>query len=108
MPELENGNQLIFSYRAPARANIYDINGRALAFQGTAILLGIIPGKITDEELLLATLSPLLELSPDKLREKYATAQPDWYVPLGDIPADMMQANYETLQPFLDSEPAAG
>ncbi len=103
MPELENGNTLVLDYRAPARANIYDINGKALAFQGTAILLGVIPGKITDEDGLLGLIGPLLNLSPDDLRQKYARAQPDWYVPLGDIAAEVLQSNYERLQPFLDS-----
>ncbi|MDJ0754571.1 MAG: penicillin-binding transpeptidase domain-containing protein [Ardenticatenaceae bacterium] len=102
LPELAGGNRLLFDYQAPSRANIYDINGKALAFQGTAILLGVVPGQISDEATLLATLSPLLGLSPDEIAEKYATAQPDWYVPLGDIPAEVMQENYAALEPFLD------
>ena len=101
LPELVGGNKLVLEYRAPSRANIYDVNGRALAYQGTSILLGIVPGQIEDEAALLATISPLLNQTPEQLQAKYATAQQNWYVPLGDIPSELMQENYELLQPFL-------
>ncbi|MFT5196084.1 MAG: penicillin-binding protein 2, partial [Candidatus Promineifilaceae bacterium] len=103
MPELIGGNQLTFQYKSPSRASIRDINGISLAFQGQAITLGVIPGQITDEAGLLATISPLLNLSPDELREKYAAAKPDWYVPLGDVSRVEIEPIYDTLRPYFEN-----
>lgn len=103
LPELEGGNRLHMEHRIPSRANIYDINGKGLAFQGTVITLGVIPGRIQDETGLLNTLSPLLGQTPEELRLLYASALPDWYVPLGDITDEVMSENYELLEPYLGS-----
>jgi penicillin-binding protein 2 len=100
LPELEGGNRLYMEHRIPARANIYDLNGQALAFQGTVITLGVIPGQIEDEDGLLSAVSPLLHQSPEEVQGLYASALPDWYVPLGDITGEMMQENLENLQPY--------
>ncbi|MCA9981189.1 MAG: hypothetical protein KDD89_10150, partial [Anaerolineales bacterium] len=101
LPELLGGNRLVMDYRAPARANIYDKTGKALAYQGDAILLGVVPGQIQDEAGLLATISPLLGQTPDELREKYATADPNWYIPLGQITRQVMEENYPQIEPFI-------
>jgi penicillin-binding protein 2 len=103
LPELEGGNRLHMEHRIPSRANIYDINGKGLAFQGTVITLGVIPGRIQDEAGLLNTLSPLLNQTPEELRLLYASALPDWYVPLGDVTDEVMTENYELLEPYLGS-----
>ncbi|MEW5988337.1 MAG: penicillin-binding transpeptidase domain-containing protein [Chloroflexota bacterium] len=101
LPELEGGNRLLLAYRIPARANVYDRNGRALAYQGTAFTLGVIPGQITDEAGLLEVISPLLDKTPEEVKELYAAALPDWYVPLGDVADEVMQEHYAELQPYL-------
>lgn len=101
LPELLGGNQLVMDYRIPSRANIYDVNGRALAFQGTAIMLSVVPGRIQNEAGLLATLSPILGKTPEALKEKYASADQDWLVPLGQISAETMQTQYAVLEPFI-------
>ena len=103
LPELEGGNRLSMEYVVPSRAGIYDIGGYALAFQGKAIGLGIIPGQIVDEAGLLATLSPILGRTPGEIKEMYVTAQPDWYVPIGDIPEDVLQEHILDLQPYINS-----
>ncbi|MDX1413664.1 MAG: penicillin-binding transpeptidase domain-containing protein [Candidatus Promineifilaceae bacterium] len=103
LPELEGGNRLTIEYKVPSRAGIYDINGYALAFQGKAISLGIVPGQIVDESGLLAVLSQVLGKTPDEIKEMYAQAQPDWYVPVGDIPEDIFQDNVQTLQPYINA-----
>lgn len=103
LPELEGGYGLHMAHRVPARANIYDRDGDALAYQGNVITLAVIPGQIEDEEALLATLSPLLGLEPDEIEFLYVASKPDWYVPLGDITGEQMQEHYEELLPFIDA-----
>ncbi|MEZ4645997.1 MAG: penicillin-binding transpeptidase domain-containing protein [Chloroflexota bacterium] len=101
LPELVGGNRLHLEYRIPARANIYDIDGLALAYQGTLVSLGVVPGQIEDEEGMLAVLSTMLGKTPEEIKEIYAPAQPDWYWPIGDVTEEVMQANAEALQPFI-------
>lgn len=101
LPELAGGNRLMLDVQVPSRGNIYDIKGEALAYQGNAYELGIVPGQIEDEPGLLAALSETLGLSPDVIREKYATALPDWYVPLGVVAESVLQAHSLQLEPYL-------
>lgn len=101
LPEMAGGGRLALSYRIPARGNIYDRNGRALAYQGAMLSLGVIPGQIEDETAFLNALSPVLNLSPEEIKAIYAPAQPDWYWPLGDISEETMQQHATALQPFI-------
>lgn len=101
LPELLGGQRLYMEHRTPARANIYDIEGRALAYQGTAVTLGVIPGRIQDEAGLLAALSQVLNKSQDEIRALYASALPDWYVPIGDTTGQRLQDNLARLQPHI-------
>ena len=103
LPEMEGGQRLYMDYRIPARANIYDSEGKALAYQGTAVTLGVVPGDVTDEEGMLAALSPLLGKEPAAIRELYATALPTWRVPLGDVSSEVLQQHAEALQPYLEA-----
>ncbi|HLB46044.1 MAG TPA: penicillin-binding transpeptidase domain-containing protein [Anaerolineales bacterium] len=97
LPELAGGNTLFTDYKMPGRANIYDRNARALVAQTEAVAVGVIPGQITDEAALLDALAPLLDLRPEEIQAKYASAGSDWYVPLGEVSAADVQANYATL-----------
>ena len=101
LPELAGGNRVRLDMRVPARANIYDSEGRALAYQGTALKLGVIPGQIEDEAGLLNALSPVLGKTPEEIKEIYAGVQPDWYWPLGEINETVMQENAAALQPYI-------
>ena len=97
MPELKGGNTLFMDYKIPARANINDRNGLALAAQTDAVAIGVIPGQITDEPTLLTELSALLGLHPEVIRVKYQYAQPDWYVPLGEASSEQIATRYNVL-----------
>jgi penicillin-binding protein 2 len=97
-PDLAGGGQFQVQYQIPRRANIYDREGKGLAVDGKIVTVGVIPGEITDEATLLAGLSPILNLAPDDIKAKYASAQADWYVPLGDIPFEVSQANAALLK----------
>ena len=101
LPDLAGGNTLVMQQRIPARANIYDVNGKALAYQGTILTLGVIPGQIEDEPAMLAALSPMLNLSPEEIKEVYAPALPDWYWPIGDVTEATMQQYGPSIQPFI-------
>ncbi len=101
LPELSGGSRLHLDYRIPARANIYDIDGLALAYQGNVISLGVVPGQIEDEEGLLTTLSPVLKKTPEEIKEIYAPALPDWYWPIGEIREEVMQEHAIALQPYI-------
>lgn len=101
LPELEGGNKLVLESETPARASIYDINGLALAYQGKSIALGVVPGQIQDEPALLAALSPVLGKTPEDIQAMYASALPDWYVPVGGVSEAVMQEHVLALQPFI-------
>jgi len=95
--ELEGGNILRMFRYAPSRGNIYDRYGTGLAVEDQAVTVGIVPGQIEDEDRLLAELSWVLGLEAATIKEKYALARPDWYVPIGDLSFDASQAHYNAL-----------
>ncbi|CAG0926913.1 penicillin-binding protein 2 [Thermoflexales bacterium] len=97
-PDLKGGGQFQLQYQIPRRANIYDSEGKGLAVDGKIVTIGVVPGEIEDEASLLAGLSPILNLSSDELKAKYASAGADWFVPLGDVPFEVTQANAEFLK----------
>ncbi len=97
LPELAGGNTLNLEYAVPARANLYDRNGLGLAVQGEAVAIGVQPNQITDEAALLRVLSALLRLKPEAIKAKYANAQPDWYVPIGQAATEDVQARFDQL-----------
>jgi len=101
LPELSGGNRLTMEARVPSRGNIYDVNGKALAYQGSAFELGVVPGQIENETGLLAALSPALGLTAEQIKEKYASALPDWYVPVGVVAEDDLQQFALSLEPYL-------
>jgi penicillin-binding protein 2 len=81
------GDGLIrFNPDLPARGRILDRKGRPLAQQGTVSQVGLIPEGIKDEAQFLDVLSKTLGLTPEEIKAKYATAQPNWYVPLKILP----------------------
>jgi penicillin-binding protein 2 len=103
LPELKGGQRLKLEYRIPSRANIYDVNGRALAYQGTAVTLGVVPGRITDEAGLLAALSPVLNKTPAEIKASYAAALPDWYWPIGDVASETIELHLDRLRPYFSA-----
>ncbi|MCB9419450.1 MAG: hypothetical protein H6667_06585 [Ardenticatenaceae bacterium] len=101
LPELQGGYRLYMDTRIPARANIYDRNGLALAFQGSVIGLAVIPGQIEDEEGMLAVLSQMLGQTPEEIRARYAEYQPDWLAPVGEVREEVMQEFAVAIQPYI-------
>jgi penicillin-binding protein 2 len=104
MPELAGGNYLGMERYIPARANIYDRNGHALVAQADATAIGLIPGQIDpeQEEALFTWLVRLTGLSADAIRARYENFPPavDWYLPLGEVPAEMVSKYMDILSGF--------
>ena len=97
LPQLSDETVVRMTTWAPSRGNIYDRNGRGLAVQGELVEVGVVPGEIEDEWTLLAQLSAVLGIPTADIQERYASAQPFWYVPLGQITPEVAQANYPVL-----------
>jgi penicillin-binding protein 2 len=95
--ELEGGNILHMFRHVPSRGNIYDRYGTGLAVEDQAVTVGVVPGQIEDEDRLLAELSWILGLEAAVIKEKYALARPDWYVPIGGLSFEASQAYYSAL-----------
>ena len=102
LPELAGGNSLFMEYTIPARGNIYDRNGHAFATHANAVALGVIRGKIdpVEESALLSELGWLMDRHPEALRSIYADADPDWYIPIGEVSAQAIEERYDVLSTF--------
>ena len=81
-----SGDNLIrmFPYPAP-RGSIYDRKGRPLAIEGTIAQIGVVPGQIKNEKVLLQRLSQALGVSEDYIKSRYQGGQPDWFMPIRDL-----------------------
>lgn len=102
MNELKDGNTLYVDYQVPARGNIYDNKGYALVSQSEAISLGVVPGRIdagTEGEM-LSLLSTLTGYDTDTIKAMYASANPDWYIAIGDVSAAEAQKYSGQLNAF--------
>jgi penicillin-binding protein 2 len=96
-PGLGEANYLYTEYQTPARANIYDHNGLAMASEGVIVTLGVVPNQIQDEQALLSVLSQVTGLSTDEVRSRYADRPAEWWSPIADIPGEVSVANADIL-----------
>ena len=85
LPDLQNGNQLVLNRSMPPRGNIYDRAGLPLAADAKAVEIGVVPGRITDEDRMLACLSAVLHKPRELIRTMYDLTLPDTYFPVGDV-----------------------
>jgi penicillin-binding protein 2 len=98
LPELENGNRLIIYRERPARGNIYDRNGLALAAEAEAVEIGIVPGEIVNEETMVSYVATALKIPREMVRQMYDINHPDWYYPIGDVNKDDIEDLYGMLR----------
>ncbi|HEX7567315.1 MAG TPA: penicillin-binding transpeptidase domain-containing protein, partial [Anaerolineaceae bacterium] len=89
MPELRGENKLQLDYKVPSRGDIYDRNGNVIAATTDAVSLGIIPGQIqsNQEDQLVAELAILTGRTQQSIRDLYANAGPNSYIPVGEASA---------------------
>lgn len=64
------------------RGSILDRNGEPLAYDGTASVIGVIPGNFEDEDAEVKALSKLVDIDEEDIRDMYAEADPGWFVPI--------------------------
>lgn len=96
-PELEGDKYFRTRYSIPVRATIYDTKGLGLATQGAIVSLGVIPSQIADEQAMLDALGSITGLSQETIREQYASSNPEWKIPIADIPAQVSVQQNEIL-----------
>ncbi len=87
-PGLGEGNYFYMQRQTPARANIYDRDGLALAAEGTVVTVGVVPGRVRDEQAVLTVLNRVTGLPLETIRSRYADRPADWWVPIGEISAE--------------------
>lgn len=97
LPELESDEGLYLDVVTPIRANIYDRNGLALATQGDAAALWLVPNRIGDEdeeETMLNTLRSLLDFPYiEMIQAKYDNIRStDFRVNLGEVSLEQLEA----------------
>jgi penicillin-binding protein 2 len=87
--DLTPGRQVRFYADDPVRGAILDRNGNPLAAQGKALTVGVIPGRIKDENQVVQEIGKLLgETNLEPIRQKIKAARPDWWVPFEDFPLE--------------------
>jgi penicillin-binding protein 2 len=87
-PDLVEGKKLVVEYQIPPRANIYGKDNAGLATLANIVTVGIVPERIENEPNVLATLAPILGMSMEEIRAKYAGQPSNWYIPIKDITGD--------------------
>jgi penicillin-binding protein 2 len=95
LPELTGGKGLATTYETPARGDIYDRNGNAIAAQTDAYALGLVAGEVNpdSEGALFNTLWRLTGVRPEIIRNNYENYAPGNYVPVGEASAAAVNAS---------------
>lgn len=70
------------------RGKILDRNGEPLAYDGTVQRVGIVPGQVppAQYDAIMRQLSELTDMEVDDIEERFASADPNWFVPIKDFP----------------------
>jgi penicillin-binding protein 2 len=90
LPELAGGNVLKMDYRIPGRGDIYDRDGKPIVTQSDAYALGIKPGDLAPNSSsgLVGALARLCGRTTEFIENAYASAAPEWYVPICEASID--------------------
>jgi penicillin-binding protein 2 len=97
LPQLAGGGELVLQSEVPVRGHIYDRSGRGLAVNGMQAVVGVVPGQLVDADRTILLLSEVLGEPVASLRDRYASAPSDWFVPLGKISAEESVLHYDKL-----------
>lgn len=87
-PGLSSDDQVRVSTKQARRGNILDRNGRVLAGKGTAVSVGIVPGKLENREKSVRKIARLLQVKPEVIEKKLSAkwVKDDLLVPIQTIP----------------------
>jgi cell division protein FtsI/penicillin-binding protein 2 len=90
LPELAGGKHLVAIHTSPARGDIYDRNGNAIATQADVYALGLVAGEVADDSIdaVINILFRLTGVRPEKIRQDYYNYQDGNYVPVGEASAE--------------------
>jgi len=103
-PQLVGDNYLRMDLEIPARANIYDRDGKALVAQADATAIGLYPDNILEDQAddLFSWLTRLTGYRSDTIQAMYENfpAGGGWYLPLGEVAASEIARNYDILSGF--------
>ncbi len=97
LPQLGDDLKLILLDQVPIRGNIYARDGLGLAVDGDLVTVGVVPGWIDDEATVIAHLSAITGMASNVIQGKIANSQPDWFVPIADVSAEVSISNDELL-----------
>ncbi len=98
LQQLSDGDSLDLEKTDNLRGAIYDREGRPLAVLGARVVVGVVPGEIDDEALLLETLAEVLDQDSAAIKAAYAKAlRPDWFMPVGELSSEQVQEHYARL-----------
>jgi penicillin-binding protein 2 len=81
-----------FMVESVRRGSILDRNGEPLAYDGSASVIGVVPGNFVDEDAEVKELSEIVEIDESDIREMYAEADPGWFVPIKQYPNEVDDA----------------
>lgn len=85
--ELSGDNLVHMFIQTVPRGEIVDATGTMLAGAGHAVSVGVVSGKIIDDDVLVYGLSNMLHMTPDAVRRQYRQAPADSAVPIRVISA---------------------
>ena len=81
-----------FSVETVRRGSILDRNGKPLAYDGAASVVGVIPSQFVDETSEVKALAKLVGMKEADIRSMYADADPSWFVPIKQYPNEIDDA----------------
>jgi penicillin-binding protein 2 len=96
LPELAGGNTLSLERFVPARGDIYDRNGTAIAVNTDAVAVGVYPSLIDEDDVdtVVSELARVAGLSITRVNEILfpEEGEPDYYEPIAEVSADEFNA----------------
>lgn len=99
-PDLKEGDKVKVITTESRRGNIYDRDGNALAHEGVASSVGIVPGKLLEpREEQLAAIAALLEVTPESIEKKLGAAwvKDDYFVPVRTVSKEAYELKEQLL-----------
>jgi penicillin-binding protein 2 len=95
LPELAGGKHLVANSVSPARGDIYDRNGNAIATQTDAYALGLVAGEVSpdNEDAVFLKLEQLTGVRRETIRNNYENYIAGNYVPVGESSLEAVNAS---------------